>query len=214
MTDVTCTDSAQTGGDASSGSLTATASTEGSVTFNVKPGDDVRCDVTNTQDAQISIKKITDPASDTTTTFGFTKGSGFANTSAFADSPLVGGQTSTKFSVQPAAIRDSYTVTEDLKAGWRMTDVTCTDSAQTGGDASSGSLTPTASTEGSVTFNVKPGDDVRCDVTNTQDAQISIKKITIPASDQPTTSTLTPCTTLANSSAFADSPLVGGQTST
>jgi Prealbumin-like fold domain len=138
LTDITCNDNNST--DAGN-----------TATFNVEPGETVRCVFTNTKDqtttttppekGRIVIEKQTVPNGDPAT-FGFT---GEITTT------LGDGQESGK-DVDPG----TYTVSETALAGWTLTDITCNDNNST--DAGN-----------TATFNVEAGETVRCVFTNTKD---------------------------------------------
>ena len=67
-----------------------------------------------------------------------------------------------------------YAVSEDSKTGWRLTDLTCSDSTQPAADSSNVDLgTRTA------TFDVQPGEVITCVFTNTKNGSITIEKQTI-----------------------------------
>jgi uncharacterized repeat protein (TIGR01451 family) len=154
LTDLSCTDSAQDDADDSDGNVgTRTA------VFNVQPGENVVCEFTNTKNGSIAIKK-TGLGGDGS--FAFT-----ANGGALAIGPVATGATSPAVSVEPG----NYSYTEDLKDGWKLTDLSCTDAAQDDADDSDGTVgTRTA------VFDVQPGETVVCEFTNTKNGTIAIKK--------------------------------------
>lgn len=116
---------------------------------------DVTCTYTNTAQATLNVKKVTDPATDTTTSFAFT------GPNSDTGSTTNGGTAITRSSLSPGA----YTWTESAKAGWDLTDVTCNDSDSTGSVANA-----------SATFNLQAGENVTCTFTNIQRAQINVHK--------------------------------------
>jgi plastocyanin len=137
----------------SSGDLsTATA------TFNVAAGDDVTCTFTNTKRGKIIVEKQTVPDQ---ATGGFTF-SGALSGSIGDDGTLMSAL------IEPG----TYTVTEsDPTPDFDLTGIICTDQASA--TASSGDTgTRTA------TFEVDPGEEVRCTFTNTQRGDIVIVKNT------------------------------------
>ena len=143
LTDITCDD-----GDSSGGPAT------GEATFNVSPGETVRCVFTNTKDGRIEIEKQTlpDGASQKFTFAGDVAGE------------LGDGESNGK-NVAPG----TYSSTETVPDGWDLTDITCDDGDSSGGPA-----------PGEATFNVSPGETVRCVFTNTKDGRIEIEKQTLP----------------------------------
>ena len=139
LTGITCDDGA------SSGDIgTATAS------FNVDPGEVVKCTFTNTKRGQITVEKQTLPNSDP---------QGFNFTGDVA-AGLTDGQSS---SVE--VIPGTYTSTESSLEGWDLTSLIC-DDANSSGNAGTGVAT----------FNVEPGEGVKCIFTNTKRGQIIVQK--------------------------------------
>ena len=144
LTDITCSDNNSTGNTGT-----------GVATFNVEPGETVRCVFTNTQLGSISIEKQTLPDG-SPEIFGFT---GAINTS------LIDGASASLGGILPG----QYLVTETVPADWALTDITCND-----GNSSGDLGTATA------TFNVEAGESVTCVFTNTEDGRIEIEKQTLP----------------------------------
>src|SRR5262249_52013108 len=101
----------------------------------------------------IAVKKVTVPASDTTTTFSFSGNAGAQS--------LTNGQTSTAVSVAPG----TYTETEGSKTGWDLTALSCDDGNSTG-DISTGIAT----------FRVAAGENVVGTFTNSRKPQLIVKK--------------------------------------
>ena len=142
VTDITCDD-----GDSSGAGNTAT--------YNVDPGEHVKCTFTNTEDAKIIVMKETLPDGDPTV-FDFDGPGDF-------DPQLSDGQMDMMF-VDPG----QYTVTETVPSGWDLTDISCSD-----GDSSGAA--------GTATYNVDPGEQVTCTFTNTKRGTVIINKLTDPA---------------------------------
>jgi plastocyanin len=138
----------------------------GTATLQVASGETVTCTFTNVQRGKIIVKKVTNPASDTTTDFGFTPSA--------ALSPLAfnlkNGEAKTFADVVPNVPSGAtYSVTEStIPAGWTLASATC-DNGSSVSD-----------------IKVNPGQTVTCTFTNTQGASIVIKKVTDPASDSTT----------------------------
>jgi Prealbumin-like fold domain len=125
-------------------------------TFNVEPGETVRCVFNNRQEGRIVIEKQTLPAG-SPVSFNFT---GEINTS-LVDNGSAGKD------VDPG----QYTVSESVPAGWDLTSIDCNDG---------GSATPSTGTGSTATFNVDPGETVRCVFNNAQRGKIIVEKQTNP----------------------------------
>jgi hypothetical protein len=145
LTSLTCNDSDSTG-----------STSTRVATFHVAVGENVVCTYTNTQQGSIAVKKVTVPASDTTTQFSYSGNAG-AQT-------LTNGQTSTAVSVAPG----TYTETEAAKTGWDLTNISCNDSDSTG-----------STSTGIATFIVAAGENVVCTYTNTSRGALQITKQSI-----------------------------------
>src|ERR671925_851062 len=87
--------------------------------IGVSAGETVTCTFTNTKRGTIIVKKVTDPSSDTTTSFSFTAGGGLSPSSF----NLKNGEQQTFSDVVPG----SYNVTESVPLGWDLTSSTCDD---------------------------------------------------------------------------------------
>jgi hypothetical protein len=112
----------------------------------------------------IVIKKLTDPASDTTAVFGFTGSGGITPTSF----NLKNGGTETFVSVAPG----TYTVTEStVPAGWALTNLVCVD--PTGNSTTNLGMSK-------ATIDVASGETITCTFTNTQAGTLTVTKVTIP----------------------------------
>ena len=138
LTGITCDDGL---------SATPSSGTGSTATFNVEPGETVRCVFNNRQEGRIEIEKQTLPA-DSAATFGFTGDL----TATLSDNGVDGK------AVDPG----QYTVSETDKAGWDLTGITCDDGL---------SATPSTGTGSTATFNVEPGETVRCIFNNRQEGQ-------------------------------------------
>jgi hypothetical protein len=141
FTSISCTDNGA--------STTSTSGRE--TTINLVAGDTVDCTYTNTQRGTIIASKVTDPASDTTTSFPFTAGGGLTPTSF----NLVGGASSTYSNVVPGS---GYTLAESVPTGWAQLSATCSDGSP---------ITNIA---------VSAGETVTCTFTNQARGQIDIVK--------------------------------------
>ncbi|NNF29287.1 MAG: hypothetical protein HKN73_18825 [Gemmatimonadetes bacterium] len=140
VTDITCDD-----GDSSGAGNAAT--------YNVDPGEHVKCTFTNTEDAKIIVVKETLPDGDPAI-FDFDGPADF-------DPQLSDGQMDMMF-VDPG----QYTVTETVPAGWDLTDISCSD-----GDSSGAGST--------ATYNVDPGEQVTCTFTNGRLARLVVTKTVV-----------------------------------
>jgi hypothetical protein len=110
------------------------------------------------------IKKLTDPSTDTTASFGFTATGGISPAS-FA---LKNGETATFISVAPG----TYTVTESaVPTGWTLTSLVCVDPT--------GNTTTTLSMA-KATIDLASGETVTCTFTNSQSGTLTVAKVTIP----------------------------------
>ncbi len=130
----------------------------GTATFNPTAGQTITCTYTNTKQATITVKKVTDPAG-AQQSFGF---------SGDITASLSDGQ-SANSSVAPG----TYHVTEAATAGWDLTDISCDNANSSGNKAT-----------GVATFVVTAGQHVTCTYTNTKQATITVKKVTDPAGAQ------------------------------
>src|ERR671939_811380 len=120
--------------------------------IDVSAGETVTCTFTNKARGTIKIKKVTDPSSDTTTSFSFTGGGGLSP-SSFS---LVNGGTQTFSNLVPG---NGYSVAEDAKSGWDLTSSSCDDGSP---------LTA---------IDVGPGETVTCTFNNRQRGSVSIHKV-------------------------------------
>lgn len=137
----------------------------GSVVLN--PGEEVTCTITNNDDpGTIIIKKITVPASDTTTMFDFdANGDGVGTLPAYADFQIKNNQMNTQNLDMGA-----YSVTEIVPSGWILTGVgNCT---VTGTGPGTSTATPNQMTA-SVAINLKNGDIVTCTFENSKMAVVT-----------------------------------------
>jgi|GEM_PF-1351163 len=144
-----------------------------SVTVEMLSGEDIVCTFTNTKQATLIVRKLTDP--DTST-------QGFSFTGDVSGGPIVNAGTLMTENLSPG----TYSSTETAVAGWDLTDITCDDVE---------SLNPSTGDTGTgvATFNAEAGEVVTCTFTNTiQRAQIIVNKVTDPiGSTQPFDFTMT-----------------------
>ncbi len=138
----------------STGTISGTSTVSGTFTYTVTVTDSagntgtLNCSVTVTPPGRITIRKVTDPSTDTTTTFSFTTtGAGY---SSFT---LKNGQSNTA-TLQAG----SYSVTEGSLANWNLRSISCT---TTGGASTSVSGSR-------VNVSLTPGGTASCTVTNAQ----------------------------------------------
>jgi prealbumin domain-containing protein len=132
--------------------LTSSTCDDGSPVTNidVSAGETVTCTFTNKARGTIKIKKVTDPSSDTTTSFSFTAGG--LSPSSFS---LHNGDTQTFSNLLPG---NGYSVSEDSKTGWDLTSSSCDDGS------------PLSA------IDVGPGETVTCTFNNRQRGSVSIHK--------------------------------------
>ena len=132
---------------------------------NLSPGETVICTFSNVQAGVSTFTKVTIGGDDT---FTFT-----------ADAPIGNFSLTTSNGISPSngASLDagSYTVTEDILAGWQLTDMVCTES----GVQDSVIDIPNRT----ITLNVEEGETINCTVTNTKLGSITVSKATIPTGD-------------------------------
>ena len=134
--------------------------------IDVAPGETVTCTFNNTQRGNIIVKKMTDPASDTTTEFTFNPSWSDDNfklkNKGSEDSGLL----------EPGA----YDVSEiNLPTGWDLSKAECDGTGNTPDEITLGA-----------------GQTVTCTFNNTQRGNIIVKKLTDPASDTTTEFTFKP----------------------
>ena len=141
-----------------------------SVVIDLAPGENVRCEFINTELGSITIVKnaVPDDAQD----FGFTS-PGLTPASFSLDDDADGTLSNTQ--PFPGLLPITRTITETPVAGWTLTNIVCsgdTDSVITIGAAGGFNAGDT-----SVTIALAPGEDVRCEFTNTrQPSSITIVK--------------------------------------
>jgi hypothetical protein len=117
----------------------------------VVAGQTTTCTFTNKARGTIKIKKVTDPSSDTTTSFSFTGGGGLSP-SSFS---LKNGDTQTFSNLVPG---NGYSVSENVPSGWDLTSKSCDDGSP---------LTA---------IDVGPGETVTCTFNDRQRGSVSIHK--------------------------------------
>ncbi|MFC1701483.1 beta strand repeat-containing protein [Pseudomonadota bacterium] len=140
--------------------------------INLQPGAAVTCTFNNVRGGVVSISKLTDGGDGT---FDFTTGAGlsdFSLTTTGGSSPPFAGVLSA----------GTYRITEDIKAGWDLTDLNCTESLTQDTTVDLPSRT--------ITLNVQDGESINCTVTNQKHATLTIEKQTLPNGD-PTSFTFT-----------------------
>ncbi len=112
----------------------------------------VTCTFTNTQRGALVVRKVTDPASDTTTSFSFTAGGGLSPTTF----SLTGGGSTTYSSLLPGS---GYSVSEGSTTGWDLVSSVCDNNS------------PVSN------ITVAAGQTVTCTFTNRARVSISIHKV-------------------------------------
>jgi hypothetical protein len=119
--------------------------------IDVSAGETVTCTFTNKARGTIKVKKVTDPASDSSTSFSFTAGGGLSP-SSFS---LVNGATQTFSNVAPGS---GYSVAENVPSGWDLTSSSCDDGS------------PVSN------INLGAGETVTCTFNDRQRGSVSIHK--------------------------------------
>jgi len=120
--------------------------------IDVSPNEEVVCTFTNTEHGMIEVEKQTLPDG-SGQTFEFNGNlAGIIGDGGVLSSTVSAGQ---------------YSTTEIVPAGWDLTDITCNDGNSSGAGATA-------------TYNVEPGETVRCVFTNTEHGMIEVEKQTLP----------------------------------
>jgi len=120
---------------------------------SVGAGDTVNCTITNSKRGHLIVTKVTNPATDTSTPFPITA-TGGGSITAPASRTLTGNGSSTDYEVTSG----TYTVTENVPAGWDQTGV-CQN------------------------VSVGAGETVNCTITNTLKGHLIVTKVTEPSTD-------------------------------
>jgi len=134
--------------------------------INADVNETVTCTFTNAADAQLTINKVTVPASDNTTEFAFT------GTGAINASNLTGGG-----SVSTMAPAGTFVADETPTVGWTLTNIACAGVA--GQNISIGGSAGFIDGDTDVSLALAPGDDATCTYTNTKLGSITITKATV-----------------------------------
>jgi hypothetical protein len=134
--------------------------------IDLSPGEIVTCTFVNAEAGQSTFTKLTLGGDDT---FFFT-----------ADQPIGDFQLTTSGGASPTMPTGlleagSYIVTEDVLAGWELTDMVCIESA----DQDSVIDIPNRT----IVLNVQEGESINCTVTNTKLGSITVSKVTVPTGD-------------------------------
>jgi hypothetical protein len=137
------------------------------VDISPQAGQTITCTFTNTKQTRLSIRKVTIPSPDPT-------GSSFAFTTSAGLSPASFNLSQSGPPRNYDVITGTFTITEAAKAGWNLTDISCTKPGFVK-DISAGS----------VAVSIVPGDNnVTCVFTNTlQSRTITLLKQTVPATN-------------------------------
>ncbi|MEZ4861519.1 MAG: hypothetical protein R3C14_09440 [Caldilineaceae bacterium] len=117
----------------------------------------VTCTFTNTQRGSLTIRKVTEPASDTSTSFSFTP-----------DTDLGGAFTLTngKSKEFPDVPNGSYTMSETVPSGWILAATQCNNNSLIGA------------------ISIAPGEAVTCTFTNRKLGKLAIHVVTNPSTGQ------------------------------
>src|SRR5215210_4081140 len=160
------------GSASTSGTLSDVATVTGSDGFTASSNAAVA--ITATKCAKLTIKKLTDPASDAQDfDFDLTGAGVPADLDLDTDPASVATPSEQSYTLSPAQL-GAHTVSETALAGWSLTGLVCTGA---GGDSSTSLANRTA------TLDIDPGEDVVCTFTNTKHASLTVVKVTDPASD-------------------------------
>lgn len=134
------------------------------LSLDIAVDDDVTCTFTNTAQATIRFKKVTDPNTDTTTTFGFAPSSNLDSGTAFN---LKNGETKSYENVTPG----TYSATEsDPTPAYDLTGRSCVLTGTTT------SHTADTSVARKISVTLAAGEDVTCTFTNTKRGSLTITK--------------------------------------
>ncbi len=157
LTKASCTDSAT--GQTTQGNLTTR-----SVTMTMTAGARIHCTFENTKLGTVVIRKASAPVG----------GSGFSFSGDFGAFVMKDGSKQVFRGVVPG----SFTVTEDDPSGlgYQLSELTCTDSVQSGKPSTGTIATRTA------TINMEPGETVACTFVNAQDDIVTVNAVTVPDS--------------------------------
>src|SRR5215210_1560516 len=160
------------GSASTSGTLSDVATVTGSDGFTASSNAAVA--ITATKCAKLTIKKLTDPASDAQDfDFDLTGAGVPADLDLDTDPASVATPSEQSYTLSPAQL-GAHTVSETALAGWSLPGLVCTGA---GGDSSTSLANRTA------TLDIDPGEDVVCTFTNTKHASLTVVKVTDPASD-------------------------------
>jgi uncharacterized repeat protein (TIGR01451 family) len=144
----------------------ASASLDGStLSFAVQPGDDITCTFVNEKDAHVTVLKDARPQTGRQFSFSTSGlGDGFALTGD-------GSPASQKTLTVKTGDFGDESITEDAVDGWSLKNATCTGAA--------------ATLDGStLSFSVRPGDDITCTFVNEKDAHVTVVKDAAPSTGQ------------------------------
>ncbi len=160
---------------------TSASSSGSTLTISLAEGDSITCTFNNRElVGRIIVKKLTNPSSDTSTSFTFTP-TGYNGGNSFS---LVNGGINTSEKLQSG----SYSVTEStVPAGWDLTSLSCVTSGPNGSVGTPDSLNPAKAN-----IDLRLGDAVTCTFTNTERSNIIVNKLTDPAGDTTTSFAFTP----------------------
>jgi len=151
LTDLSCSDPGDGGSSVDLGARTAT--------IDVDPGETISCTFTNTKRATLVVEKQTVP-NGSPQAFDFVVQD--STPADIATPALSDGEQYTNANLLPGV----YTAAESVPAGWDLTDINCS------GDDDSGPTGPATAT-----YNLAAGESVTCVFTNTQLADLTIRKV-------------------------------------
>jgi len=137
---------------------TGNCSVSGSQTITLQDADEIH------PEGDITIKKVTVPASDTLTDFDFT-----GDLNSFT---LIGNGSEQSFGTLDVG---SFQVSESVPSGWQLTDITCEGDLDTGSVVDLGTNT--------IDIDLDDGETITCTFTNTKLPTITVNKVLDPAQD-------------------------------
>ena len=190
LTNISCTANGATivigtgqGGSFVAGATSGFDAGDNTVKVTLAPGSTPTCTFVNTAQASLAIQKLTVGG---TASFDYTVSGG--GLSAFSRNTATQGNPTTTSAISLVgadASGDKY-VTETAKAGWTLTNISCTANGAViaigtgqGGSFSQGATAGYDQGDNTVKVTVDAGDTPTCTFTNTKDASLAIQKQTV-----------------------------------
>jgi hypothetical protein len=161
------------------------------VTITMDPaasGRTITCTFTNTQAAKLTLSKVCEPVSDTTTPFSFTIATGATVLTIGAPSPIPGGGTlacganrTLVDTTDPAQLNLFYKLSETVPTGWDNFSIQCV--ANPGSNSDPLPAGDVAQLSVDVTTHLDPGDVINCEFKNRKRPTLTVNKVTVPSND-------------------------------